>query len=180
MFRIYSKACEYAFRALMLLPQQGDTTRFQAKEVCERAGIPEPFTRKVFQALVQAGILSAVRGPGGGYELTRPPEAISMLDVIKAVDGDDVYDLCAMGLPNCGRHNPCPLHGVWASFKSQLLAQLAGKNLQDLFDFAVRGAASSDEATAKTCLCNPGLVHHCAEAGHTVESREHAASTTGA
>jgi Rrf2 family protein len=134
MFRLYSKGCEYAIRALTLLPSPDEGVRFQTKEICERAGIPESFTRKVFQALVQAGFLEASRGPGGGYALCQPPSEISLLSIIKVVDGEDTFAGCVMGLPKCDSLKPCPLHATWALAKGRLLAQLEAKTLQDLIN----------------------------------------------
>ncbi|HNR30774.1 MAG TPA: Rrf2 family transcriptional regulator [Candidatus Hydrogenedentes bacterium] len=134
MFRLYSKGCEYAIRALVCVVPRGEARRFQAAEICRRVGIPEPYTRKVFQALVHGGFLSAVRGPGGGYELTRDPRAITLLEVIRAVDGEETFDHCVMGLPECGSEHPCPLHPLWSETKKRLLGRLAGQTLQDLAD----------------------------------------------
>ncbi|MBP8130782.1 MAG: Rrf2 family transcriptional regulator [Candidatus Hydrogenedentes bacterium] len=132
MFRLYSKGCEYAIRALLCVVPKGEVRRFQAAEICKRVGIPEPYTRKVFQALVRGGFLRASRGPGGGYELTRDPRSITLLEVIRAVDGDGTFDQCVMGLPQCGSDRPCPLHPVWSEAKEQLLEQLARQTLEDL------------------------------------------------
>lgn len=134
MFRLYSKGCEYAIRALLCVVPKGEVRRFQAAEICRRVGIPEPYTRKVFQALVRGGFLRASRGPGGGYELTRDPGAITLLEVIRAVDGEETFDHCVMGLPQCGSEHPCPLHPVWSGAKEQLLEQLAQQTLEDLSD----------------------------------------------
>ncbi|MBI3117663.1 MAG: Rrf2 family transcriptional regulator [Candidatus Hydrogenedentes bacterium] len=136
MFKLYSKGCEYAIRALTEAGVAEGVERFQASEVCRRAGLPEPFTRKVFQALAQAGFLKAARGPGGGYVLTRSPRKISLVDFIKAVDGEETFGHCVMGLPQCGSRRPCPLHNVWAEAKEQLLAQLRDTSLQDVIETA--------------------------------------------
>lgn len=132
MFRLYSKGCEYALRALICVAPEEEKRRFQAAEVCRKVGIPEPYTRKVFQALTKGGFLRAVRGPGGGYELQREPADISLLEVICAVDGEETFDQCILGLPECGTRAPCPLHGVWEKEKKQLLKLLAAHTLQDL------------------------------------------------
>lgn len=138
MFKLYSKGCEYALRALTYAAAHGSGKRFQAKEVCEKAGIPESFTRKVFQALTQGGFLQAVRGPGGGYQLSRPARDITLLDVIKAVEGEDTFNHCVLGFPTCGEAHPCPLHETWSEAKKQLLDQLEMRTLQDLADSTVR------------------------------------------
>lgn len=134
MFRLYSKGCEYAIRALMHVAPTNGTKRFQAKTVCEKAGIPEPFTRKVFQSLVSGGFLEAARGPGGGYQLTEDPGRITILEIIKAVDGEGVFDGCIMGLPECNELHPCPLHEIRSVTKHHLLSQLESTSLQDLIE----------------------------------------------
>jgi len=135
------------------LPQSGDTTRFQAGELCEKAGIPEAFTRKVFQSLVQAGILRALRGPGGGYEFARPLCDITLLDIVRAIDGEDAFNVCAMGLMMCGNLNPCPLHEAWAPFKTKLIEELQRKTLADLLSFAATGIRLRQSKSPSRCLC---------------------------
>ncbi len=132
MFRLYSKGCEYAIRALVHMAPHGGITRFQAKHVCEKAGIPESFTRKIFQSLVNGGFLHAVRGPGGGYALTQVPENITLFEVILAVDGSDTFAGCILGLDQCDSEQPCPLHKTWSEGKEMLIETLESKTLADL------------------------------------------------
>lgn len=131
-FKLYSKGCEYAIRALAQVATQGGNQRFQAHAICARAGIPESFTRKVFQALVQGGFLVAARGPGGGYEVIRDLQSVSILDVILAVDGPDCFKGCIMGLSECNQKAPCPLHTFWSKAKGTLLHQLSEKHLGEV------------------------------------------------
>ncbi len=132
MFKLFSKGCQHALWALSYALIEREGARFQPKELCKRTGIPEPFTRKVLQSLVQGGFLDAHRGPGGGYSLARPASEISLLDVIKAVEGQDTFDHCVMGLPHCGGADPCPIHELWVASKTKLLGDLDGKSLADI------------------------------------------------
>lgn len=134
MFRLYSKGCEYAIRALTHIGPANSDDKFQAKSICEKAGIPESFTRKIFQALVQAGFLKASRGPGGGYALAKEPDTVSLLEVIKAVDGAETFSGCIMGLDECSGENPCPLHSVWSVAKEDMLDQLESRTVLDLLN----------------------------------------------
>ena len=145
-FRLYSKGCEYAIRAFMCIAPSGNR-RFNAKEICQQAKIPESFTRKVLQSLAQAGFLEAVRGPGGGYVLTEEPSKISLLKLIRAVDGEGTFDNCILGLPQCDGIHPCPLHHVWSESKDRLLERLELISMQDLID-------SSDARSVATQLKN--------------------------
>lgn len=132
MFKLYSKGCQYALLALTAATARGGRERFQAKEICEIAEIPEPLTRKVLQSLVQGGFLEAHRGPGGGYTLTRNPAEITLLEVIRAVEGEETFNHCVLGFPECGKANPCPMHEMWVNTKKGLLQQLSSVTLQEL------------------------------------------------
>ena len=153
MFRLYSKGCEYAIRALICAAEQTEGAtelRFQAKDVCERANIPESFTRKILQALVQNGILDSGRGPGGGSSLSRPANEITLGEIIRSVDGPDAFTKCVMGLAECDKDNPCPMHDYWKSMKTPMMEQLEARTLQDLMTVAERykssgGSPSSTE-----------------------------------
>ncbi|PCJ64242.1 MAG: transcriptional regulator [Candidatus Hydrogenedentota bacterium] len=134
MFRLYSKGCEYAIRALIHMAPTDDKQRFQAKEICKKADIPESFTRKIFQDLVSGGLLDAIPGPGGGYSIVKDVKEISLLEVIETVDGKNTFSGCILGLSECNAIKPCPLHHAWALAKEELLGQLAGQTLQDLVD----------------------------------------------
>lgn len=108
--------------------------RFQAAAICREAGVPEPFTRKVLHLLVEGGLLTAHRGPGGGYALSRPPERISLLEIVTAIDAGFDNRRCVMGSGECGAAAPCPLHHATQRCTALLegvleqhtLAQLAG------------------------------------------------------
>lgn len=143
MFRLYSKGCEYAIRALTHVVPSNGVERFQAKTICQKAGIPEAYTRKVFQSLVAGRFLEAARGPGGGYQLKEPPQCITLLEIIQAVDGQTAFDGCVMGLSECGERNPCPLHDIWSATKHDLLAQLDQTTLKNLIE-AQNGRGSGE------------------------------------
>lgn len=132
MFRLYSKGCEYAIRALVYASSQKANQRFSPKDVCKKANIPESYTRKIFQNLVKEGLFDAASGPGGGYRLTKHPKDISVLSIIEAIDGDNTFDQCVMGLTNCDEASPCPLHKRWKTMKQILKEGLKKETLEEL------------------------------------------------
>ncbi|OGX12060.1 MAG: hypothetical protein A2351_01805 [Omnitrophica bacterium RIFOXYB12_FULL_50_7] len=132
MFRLYSKACEYAIRAFLCLADQRNKSNLTAREVCRRARIPESYTRKVFQALVRGKYLGAVPGNGGGYRLLRKPDKVSILEIIQAVDGKYTFERCIMGVSRCSCRRPCLLHSTWEASKKSLLKELNAAHLEDL------------------------------------------------
>lgn len=129
MLSLYSKKCEYVLRGLAQLGRSKVAERFRAADFCKASLLPESFTRKALQSLVAAGILEAVQGPGGGYSFSRSASQISVLEIILAIEGQDHFSVCVMGLKECDSKTPCGLHVYWTQMKKTLLTQLAEERL---------------------------------------------------
>lgn len=148
MFCLYSKGCEYAIRALAEISGAESNANFRAKDICRNAGIPEPYARKTFQALVQNGFLKAVPGPGGGYSLARNPKNTTVMDVVDAVEGKGNYSQCMMGLAVCNDQKPCSLHFVWLKLKGQMIDALRSRTLSELSE-SLKAASKRPVKTKK-------------------------------
>jgi Rrf2 family protein len=98
---LYSSSCAYAVRALSRLASTGGETLVKLHELARDEEIPYPFLAKIFNDLISAGLVRAVRGPRGGYALTREPRAISLYDIRAAIDGIDDLERCVLGLAEC-------------------------------------------------------------------------------
>lgn len=84
--RLTSKG-RYGVRALFQLAYHHEGRAAQMREVAEHAGVPARFLEQIFHELKRAGLLTAKRGPGGGYRLARAPGEISLGDVVRALEG---------------------------------------------------------------------------------------------
>jgi Rrf2 family protein len=82
-----TRGCGYALHALEYLAALGDGGPATARDIAEERGLPGDFLSKALVPLVRAGLLVSLRGPGGGFRLTRPASRISLLEVVEAVDG---------------------------------------------------------------------------------------------
>lgn len=69
--------------------------RLSATTLARDAGIPLPTAQKLLQRLTHAGLLTSTRGAAGGFRLTRPAAAISLADIVEAVDGPIALNACA-------------------------------------------------------------------------------------
>jgi Rrf2 family protein len=107
---MFSKACEYAIRAMVFLASvTAEGERLTAREVARATHSPEAFTAKTLQALVKAGILASVKGPGGGFLLPRRlADRTRLSDIVSAIDGHGMYTGCGLGLRQCSATRPCP------------------------------------------------------------------------
>src|SRR5438105_3813431 len=82
-----TRASSYALHALVFMAGQKHNRPVPSHIVAQARGIPERFLLKVLKPLVSARVLASVKGPNGGYRLSRPPSSVSMLEIIEAVDG---------------------------------------------------------------------------------------------
>ena len=90
----------------------GGKTRLSAADIAETRGLSPPFVSKILSILSQAGLVTGLRGPGGGSVLSRDPASIKIFDVFKLFERIDEADviLCPFGGERCGVDDPCPLH----------------------------------------------------------------------
>lgn len=130
---IYSKTCEYALRALAYLASKEKGLLTMIPEVSHKTGVPAPYIAKVFQALARSGILESQRGPTGGFGFKKPPETISLFEIIRTIDDvSPLVNQCVMGLDACSSANACPLHFVWARTKESILETLKRTTLTQM------------------------------------------------
>jgi Rrf2 family protein len=78
---------EYAARAMLDIAAHANEGPVKIREIAERQDIPLKYLENILLTLQRAGMLRSRRGPQGGYYLARPPEAISVGEVIRAMDG---------------------------------------------------------------------------------------------
>lgn len=142
---IHSSACEYAIRAMTYVANFEPGTRLLARDISAHEQIPGPFLGKIFQTLVRAGLLKSSKGPGGGFALAKAPDAISLYDIYKAVDGDTYLDACAVGLARCSDEVPCPLHERWKPIRERIRNYLETTSLASMADATRRKQATLGE-----------------------------------
>jgi Rrf2 family protein len=129
---MFSKSCEYAIRALFYISLKGqDGKNVGIKEIAEELHIPAPFLAKILQSVVKHKLLQSVKGPNGGFHVEKLSK-ISLIDIIEAVDGTDVFRKCTIGLKRCSDTKPCPVHNIVKGYRDQLKAALAGKTLDQV------------------------------------------------
>ena len=99
--------------------------------ISERQRISLSYLEQLFGKLRRAGIVSSVRGPGGGYNLAQPAQRVSVADLIVAVDEPLDATQCA-GKENCLDDKRCMTHDLWARLNEKMYDYLASVTLADL------------------------------------------------
>ena len=105
---MFSRTVEYALRAVIHLAHESPRPRTTA-QIAAATRVPKGYLVKVLQGLAKRGLVETQRGVGGGVSLARPPDQLTILDVVNAVEPVGRIATCPLGLPNHGA-NLCPLH----------------------------------------------------------------------
>lgn len=126
-----STKSRYGLRALFDIAYHCGAHPAQIQDISRRQQISPRYLEQIFQNLKRAGILKSKRGPQGGYTLSRKPEEITVLEIIKATEQDAlVVDCSGEGKKTRRRKNECPFEGACVT---QTLWQEANDLLDDLF-----------------------------------------------
>lgn len=132
-----SKTGDYAVRAALALAASYDgDTYVTIAEVADRMALPRTFTPQILGKLIRSGIAISKPGRGGGYRLARPPEDVTMLEVVEAAEGSLINTRCTLRGGPCKRDDRCVVHDTWVgaaeAFRQKLaatpLATVAGRS----------------------------------------------------
>lgn len=131
--KLLSKASIYGLRALVYIAAENKTEGYVSiKEISEKLDISFHFLTKTLQILTRHDLLESYRGPTGGIALKKPASELYLIDVIKALEGEDFFDKCMLGLPGCGTAAPCPVHDFWKEAKELVQFNFENTSLEDL------------------------------------------------
>ena len=144
-----SKKGEYALRALVCLAAPDAPAMLPIQEIARRERAPKKFLEQVLLALNKAGIVQSVRGKAGGYSLRTGPEAISLGDIMRAVDGPIALLPCAnretpVRCADCPSPEPCWLQPLMAEVGDAVNAALDRITLAEMSRRAVLSRRSRD------------------------------------
>jgi Rrf2 family protein len=131
---MFSKACGYAIRASIFIARQSSSHgKAGLKEIAKAIDTPAAFTAKILQKLTRNNILSSDKGPGGGFYFNAEQlEKGYLAHIVEAIDGDDIYKGCALGLRSCNDSKPCPLHFQFKTVREKLKQTLETTTIGDL------------------------------------------------
>ena len=155
-----SKRGDYVVRSALALAKAYPESR-KVREVVRDMAVPKTFASQILADLGRAGLASSKAGRDGGYWLTRPPEQVTMLEVVEAGEGPLYSQRCALGEGPCRWQTVCPLHETWVAATAALRSTLAATSLAEV--------AEHDEALQLGDYVAPLGSHRLAEVAVEVE-----------
>lgn len=119
-----TRQADYAMRAVMYLAKLGPDRKAATSQIAQEQQIPPSFLAKIVSQLSVAGLLQTSRGARGGVSLARPPEEISFLEVVEAIDGPILINECVIDSGSCTFGDTCVLRPVFCEAQAELVARL--------------------------------------------------------
>jgi Rrf2 family protein len=123
---------DYAARIVLHLACLGEGTQASIAEIADQRQLPEFFVRRLIGKLVKGGILTSARGSTGGIRLARPAAAITLLDVVRVMEGPIALNLCLEAGHTCPFAGACPVQSVWADATRALETALSASTFATL------------------------------------------------
>ncbi len=133
---MFSKATEYALRATIYIAQKStEEKKLGIEEISKGIDSPQSFTAKILQSLTRDNkIVSSVRGPNGGFYMTKKAKKLPVRSILLAMGEDAMLEKCVLGLKLCSETQPCPMHEQYKPIKKELIKLFASKTIQQLAD----------------------------------------------
>lgn len=118
--KLLSQGSQYALSAVIALSKQPEGTTVSAAALAKPLNCPAAYLSQILSKLKPSGILDSRRGLNGGVFLARRPSEITLLEVIEAIDGNDFFTRCFLGIEGCGNIEPCPFHKFWSKERNKI------------------------------------------------------------
>jgi Rrf2 family protein len=140
-----TRAADYAVRVMVQLAASPIEQRVLLPELAAATDAPVSFLSKVLQALSRAELIDSKRGHAGGFYISNRGRQASMLDVIEAIDGPILLNICLVSGKSCHRKAHCPAHPVWER------AQMAMLNVLSQAKIAQMAEEQADQHCTGNC-----------------------------
>lgn len=151
----FSIKTDYALRTMQYLARHPGRQPVAVKAIGEEGGLSIKFLQSMVSRLRKSGLLLATTGPKGGIALARRPEAITLLDIIEAVEGPISLMSCFPHPADCSEAGHCTIVGALLKAQNALLLQLRQTTLQSMVEAGdkARPAAGRSASPRPEFLC---------------------------
>lgn len=137
-----SKSCKYAIRASVFIASKAqENIKVGVKEIAAEIEAPEAFTGKILQTLNKSKIVTSLKGPYGGFYCDESQLDVSIIEVVRAIDGTGVFTDCVFGLHQCSDSHPCPMHFEYSKTRDQMYISFKNTTLRSLAENLSTGIA---------------------------------------
>ncbi len=128
-----SLTCKTAVKTVIYLAskfESGEKTGIL--EIAQYLNASEHTVGKLLQSLVKQEIIKSLKGPSGGFFITKKQLGQPILNIVEAIDGKEIFKQCALGLSKCSSAHPCPIHNDYKVARDILETLFKTKKINDL------------------------------------------------
>ncbi len=128
-----SHTCKTAIKAVIYLASLDESKgRAGIRGIANFIEASEHTVGKILQTLAKENIINSVKGPNGGFYITGSQKSQSILKVVEAIDGREVFKQCGLGLSKCSSSHPCPIHDQYKLIRDEFEKLCRDNKLSDL------------------------------------------------
>ena len=132
----FSTRGEYGVRLMVELARHHGSGPVSLSEMADHEDLPRPYLEQLVVSLREAGLVTSTRGARGGYELSRDPSQIRMIEVVSALEGPIAPMVCASADPHhaetCQRAGFCNVERLWQRVRDAIVDALGSMTLEEL------------------------------------------------
>jgi Rrf2 family protein len=128
-----SSTCKTAIKAVIYLAskfERGENAGI--KEIAEFIDASEHTVGKLLQTLVKQGIVNSVKGPTGGFYISKEQRRQPIINIVEAIDGKQLFKECGLGLSKCSASRPCPIHHDYKEARDKVEKLFSTRKIADL------------------------------------------------
>lgn len=137
-----SYTCKTAVKAVIFLATRFETgEKIGLKEIAEYIGASEHTIGKMLQTLVRQDVIKSLKGPAGGFYISREQRTQPLINIVEAIDGKNIFKGCGLGLSRCSATHPCPIHNEYKEARDIIERIFKTKTIADLCEPVNSGVA---------------------------------------
>ncbi|HSN10131.1 MAG TPA: Rrf2 family transcriptional regulator [Hanamia sp.] len=137
-----SNTCKTAIKAVVYLCSKYETQQNAGiKEIAEFINGNEHTIGKILQTLVKQNIINSMKGPSGGFFISKQQQKQPIINIVEAIDGRQVFKSCGLGLSKCSASHPCPIHDEYKEARDIVENLCRQKKVLDLCEPVNNGLA---------------------------------------
>jgi len=137
-----SLTCKTAIKSVIYLSSRADAEgRPGIREIATAINANEHTVGKLLQTLVKGNVINSIKGPSGGFYISREQQKLPIITIIEAIDGTAVFTECGLGLSRCSSSHPCPIHNEYQKGKKLLEKLFRTRRIIDLCSTVSKGAS---------------------------------------
>ncbi|MGZ5219234.1 MAG: RrF2 family transcriptional regulator [Chitinophagaceae bacterium] len=137
-----SLTCKTAVKAVIYLASRyGSGTNAGIKEIADYIDASEHTVAKLLQTLVKENLVNSIKGPSGGFNISKEQLKRPIIGIVKAIDGTLAFKGCGLGLSKCSATHPCPIHDEYKVARDIIEKLFTDKKIIDLCEPVNNGLA---------------------------------------